>query len=945
MSFAGPRSSKPTKPANPSTSNAPTSQPQQPPNSSSKSSSSSVSSSLSTHLAMVELKHRILTSLSKLSDRDTYQIAVEDLEKIIQTLAPEGLPMLLNCLYDASADPKPAVKKESLRLLALVSASHPDFTSTHLTKIIAHIVKRLKDADSGVRDACRDAIGALSAQYLKGESVSDNGVLGSIVGLFMKPLFEAMAEQNKGVQSGAALCMAKIVDCAADPPVSSFQKLCPRICKLLNNPNFLAKASLLPVVSSLSQVGAIAPQSLENLLQIIHECLGSTDWATRKAAADVLIALAMHSSNLVKDRTASTLTVLESCRFDKIKPVRDSMTEALQFWKKIAGKGGDEAPNEQKGPSHAEVSEKNESKNPKPSERTEQAAKGSSNDSSPTSDSVSKSKGITADKAVALLKKKPPVLTDKELNPEFFQKLEERGSDELPVEVVVPRRHLNSSNSNNEVELEPNCTDSKERLNRNGNSQSDDIQGSFSSKYRNIERGLAGLYSKQRDHDDFERGKWPEERANGKDPRMRAVDGDDRIDINQRESSSSRAGFSKTDGQSEGAFVNNKGNWLAIQRQLLQLERQQGHLMSMLQDFMGGSHDSMVTLENRVRGLERVVEDLARDLSISSGRRGGNFAMGFEGSSNRPLGKYNGFPDYTSAKFGRGGDGRSPFGERFAQNDGIVSGMRGRGPPWRSDMSEVWDFSTYGGGSRNGQIGSRKAVGGGPMDGRSPKSENESDQGGNRRAWDKGVGPIRLGEGPSARSVWQASKDEATLEAIRVAGEDNGTSRAARVAIPELTAEAMEDDNVGQERNPIWTSWTNAMDALQVGDVDTAYVEVLSTGDDLLLVKLMDRSGPVIDQLSNETATEVLHAVGQFLPEANLFDICLSWIQQLVEMVLENGSDVFGLPTEVKKELVLNLHEASLAMDPPEDWEGATPDQLLVQLASSWGINLQQHDK
>lgn len=231
------------------------------------------------------------------------------------------------------------------------------------------------------------------------------------------------------------------------------------------------------------------------------------------------------------------------------------------------------------------MSEKNESKNPKPSERTEQAAKGSSNDSSPTSDSVSKSKGITADKAVALLKKKPPVLTDKELNPEFFQKLEERGSDELPVEVVVPRRHLNSSNSNNEVELEPNCTDSKERLNRNGNSQSDDIQGSFSSKYRNIERGLAGLYSKQRDHDDFERGKWPEERANGKDPRMRAVDGDDRIDINQRESSSGRAGFSKTDGQSEGAFVNNKGNWLAIQRQLLQLERQQGHLMSMLQVF------------------------------------------------------------------------------------------------------------------------------------------------------------------------------------------------------------------------------------------------------------------------------------------------------------------------------------------------------------------------
>ena len=293
---------------------------------------------------------------------------------------------------------------------------------------------------------------------------------------------------------------------------------------------------------------------------------------------------------------------------------------------------------------------------------------------------------------------------------------------------------------------------------------------------------------------------------------------------------------------------------------------------------MGGSHDSMITLENRVRGLERVVEDMARDLSISSSRRGGNFGMGFDGS-NRPLGKYNGFPDYSSAKFGRGGEGRIPFGERYAQTDGIASGMRGRGPPWRSDMSEAWDFPSYGA-SRNGQIGSRRALAGGSAD-RSPKAEHENDQSSSRRGWDKGAAPARLGEGPSARSVWQASKDEATLEAIRVAGEDNGATRTARVAIPEMTAEAMGDDNVEQERDPVWTSWTNAMDAFQVGDMDTAYAEVLSTGDDVLLVKLMDRSGPVVDQLSNEVANDILNAVVQFLNEQNLFDICLSWVQQV----------------------------------------------------------------
>ncbi|CAL5330216.1 unnamed protein product [Camellia sinensis] len=166
---------------------------------------------------------------------------------------------------------------------------------------------------------------------------------------------------------------------------------------------------------------------------------------------------------------------------------------------------------------------------------------------------------------------------------------------------------------------------------------------------------------------------------------------------------------------------------------------------SKLTDFMGGSHNGMVTLENRVRGLEKVVEDMARDLSISSGRRGSNFMMGFEGSSNRPSGKYNGFPDYSGTKLERSGDGWTSFAERYtvSDTDSILSAMRGRGPPWRSDVSDAWDFHTYG---KNGQMASRRVMGGGPVDGRSPKSDHESDQIGGTRAWNKGVGPIRMEE-------------------------------------------------------------------------------------------------------------------------------------------------------------------------------------------------------
>lgn len=180
---------------------------------------------------------------------------------------------------------------------------------------------------------------------------------------------------------------------------------------------------------------------------------------------------------------------------------------------------------------------------------------------------------------MGILKKKvPAALTDKELNPEFFQKLETRGSGDLPVEVVVPRRCLNSTNSHNE-ESEPNNTDLRGRSNL---MEPDDVLGPVNIKYRNAETENAGLFSKQRDFNEAAQNKWADERVTGKE-RARAFDTDDRIDINQRESSGSRVGFPKADVQSEGSFMNNKGNWLAIQRQLLQLERQQAHLMNMLQ--------------------------------------------------------------------------------------------------------------------------------------------------------------------------------------------------------------------------------------------------------------------------------------------------------------------------------------------------------------------------
>ncbi|PWA75586.1 Hexokinase [Artemisia annua] len=57
--------------------------------------------------------------------------------------------------------------------------------------------------------------------------------------------------------------------------------------------------------------GAISLQGLKPLLQSLHNCLNNTDWATRKAAANALSALALHSSNLITGKYGPHIAVLE----------------------------------------------------------------------------------------------------------------------------------------------------------------------------------------------------------------------------------------------------------------------------------------------------------------------------------------------------------------------------------------------------------------------------------------------------------------------------------------------------------------------------------------------------------------------------------------------------------------------------------------------------------
>lgn len=204
---------------------------------------------VNTQQVIFELKHRVVLALNKLADRDTYQIGVDELEKMVECLTPEGVAPFLSCILDTDSELKSAVRKECIRMMGMLASFHGGIIGPHLGKMMASIVKRLKDSDSVVKDACVETVGMLASKLSNSEGESD-----AVFVTLVKPLFEALGEQNKQVQSGSALCLARIIDNTNDPPISILQRMLTRIIKLLKNPHFMAKPAVIELNRSIIQV-------------------------------------------------------------------------------------------------------------------------------------------------------------------------------------------------------------------------------------------------------------------------------------------------------------------------------------------------------------------------------------------------------------------------------------------------------------------------------------------------------------------------------------------------------------------------------------------------------------------------------------------------------------------------------------------------------------------
>ncbi|PON86101.1 Coatomer beta subunit [Trema orientale] len=539
-----------------------------------------LASSSSSAPAPQNLKHRVFTCLNKLSDRDTYGVAAAELDSIARALEPSSLGVFVSCINSTDASDRSPVRKQCLRILAVLGETHGDALSPHLPKVLSSVTRRLRDPDSAVRSACVDAVAALRCHVSRPPFSS-----------FLRPLADALfTEQDSNSQIGAALCLAAAVDAAPDPEArAKLARMMPRFEKLLKCESFKAKAALLALIGSLVGAGAASGEgALRSLVPAVVQFLSSEDWAARKAAAEVLVKLAATERDALAEFKSGCLKTFENRRFDKVKAVREVMNQMLEAWKQIPDVSGDVSP-----PPQSQASSKeNASDGRYPPGGSRNFGGAGSEAPQLRKRPVLPTRSTPPDSSYATTarKRSPLKSNERRANSAMFRKLDKKKPLNWNVEIAVP---------NGASEIRVVEDDHKER-----DENVPDKKGNEKTNKLSKPETKRALFYKSSDEKGHRFGGF---RSGSRVAPCQEESKDSTVVV-----SNATADIHKNHTECEDLSL--------IRNQLVQIEKQQSSLLDLLQRFIGSSQNGMRLLETRVHGLELALDEISYDLAVSTGR-------------------------------------------------------------------------------------------------------------------------------------------------------------------------------------------------------------------------------------------------------------------------------------------------------------------------------------
>lgn len=792
------------------------------------------------HHAVFELKQRVVIALNKLADRDTYQIAVEELEKIIECLTPNGITPFLSCILDTDSEQKSAVRKECIRLMGSLASLHDNLLGPHLAKMVASIVKRLKDSDSVVRDACVETVGVLAAKL--GCFCTDSENDGVFI-VLVRPLFESLGEQNKQVQSGSALCLARVIDSIQNPPTLVLQKMLARTIKLLKNPHFMAKPAVIELNRSIIQAGGAPSHNvLSTAITSIQEALKNSDWATRKSACAALGEIASSGGMAFGSFKSSCIRCLESCRFDKVKPVRDTALQALHLWKSLPGSDTCE-------PSEAGSSIK------------ENLYKDDFGDA--TSISESTVKDVTPKKFGHELVKSRLPLSSRKSGQNHVDKLQYSRTNDWHVEIAVPRRHnIFTSETQNAQPDGSSVTKTIER--RFDVTSSQDVEYEYvhiddkqeCSSVSNIFPDNFHAKEVTASHEALDEMSMDTSTiTNEQCAGVVTMEEQRYLSKMQDRRSLDSTGTEPISSTMHGCCPNIANELASIQKQLLEIQNTQANFADILKEVTANIVDTLSMVQMKVSGLEDKVDRMAQEL-----------AYDMRCSDPAAIKLLRRGPAVASPRF-------STYTPRPS-----VDLCRRQPPLLPTKDTDVWEEKDL------------------------IKSRSSSFS---KQSLDMWMDPAAKPNKNSLGKITQRGSAQ---------GGHGRQTRKTDNPFPRVSTSNVKQNILEIESS----SWKVVKCHMLNGDLDSAYMEALCSGSELVLFQLLDRTGPVLDNLSQKTSSDLLSILSSYFLEQRFVNSILPWLQQVAELCITHGPEYITLSAKTRREFlsafqVVNMEFSSVA--------------------------------
>jgi hypothetical protein len=324
----------------------------------------------------MSLQQRITAILQKLTDPDCVSLAEKEIKNLIISEIDDGekLNVLIGCIgddRDTFSQKNRKSRYNQLKFFISIAEIFQHQILEFLPRVFQILNKKIKDGDQDIADIIADTYGGITLFAYKGAEEQDaNYVFAESI----NQLIEVFERGGKIVQNTSALCVMKIVqNCQIEILKVHFENLYGALARVLSvqssvkSPLHLLECILSLILSVQEKVGLV----VATLPPILMKFIAEEDPKTRKICIDIFYSIMVINKDLLRDIEGSIYEMLQGCKSDKNKSVRETAVECLKYVKPgpMASKKNPpskETPKEtghSKKPSSNQVDSQNQSKN------------------------------------------------------------------------------------------------------------------------------------------------------------------------------------------------------------------------------------------------------------------------------------------------------------------------------------------------------------------------------------------------------------------------------------------------------------------------------------------------------------------------------------------------------------------------------------------------------